>query len=160
MPGETHIDETPQDYPVDAGPGHAEDLDEQMDDEKVEELQKQIDQADDGQPSKKDLGRITEKAKEQAYNFFVVHEDSGKVEILDTVQPGVVSYAYDPDRVTPRDIRYMLEAVFDAAGIDSATDAKFVLQPLEGFKQAVVVLDIKNRSNIEIGTIELWRYNK
>lgn len=96
----------------------------------------------------------------EEFRHFVVHSDSGKVEILNKLQPGVVSYTYDPMAVTPRDIRYILEATYDGSRLEVTTDAKILLLPLEGMKKATVVLDIRNRSNIEIGTMELWRYGK
>lgn len=142
MPGETNIENKPNYLPPEEEAG----LSEETDQEVIHKIQQEVD-------------KINTEENHQ-YSLFVVHEDSGKVEILEKVQPGVVSYAFDPMRVTPRDIRYMLEAVFDAAGISGPDDVKFLLLPLEGFKQAIVVLDIKNRSNIEIGTMELWRYSR
>lgn len=159
MPGETNIDERPQDYGINAGPGHTEDLDEKMDPEKEQELIDEISEKakEDGQPSKEDLDKISEEAKSSAYHFFVVHESSGKVEVLKSVQPGVVSYAYDPGRVTPNDLRYIAGAVVEVL---PDTDIQFLLVPGSDAKRATVWLDIKNRSNIKIGTIEWWRYNK
>lgn len=94
------------------------------------------------------------------YKHFVVHEATGKVEILDKIVPGIVTYTFNPTQVTPKDIRYMIEAVEDGAGLNSQESVKIVLEPKGNIGYADVILDIRNRSNIEIGTMELWRYNK
>jgi len=140
-----------------------EELQEKPDQDKIEEIEKEIAEKG-GEPSKEDLNNLSEEVKKRSYHFFVVHESTGKVEIMQDVQPGVVSYAFDPNCVTPRDIRYMLEATYESAGLEDKTGrklpVKIIMEPRQDFKYATIILDILNRSNIDIGTMELWRYGK
>lgn len=90
--------------------------------------------------------------------FFIIH-NGGKIEIVDVPPPRTVSYGYEQENLHPRDISYMLEAIYD--NIEDAREdddmVKVVLKPFD-HKSAVVVLDIKRRSNINLGVMKLGRF--
>ena len=159
MPGEDNINEQKEDHGLNAE-NDGRELQGKEGEELAEELQQEIDAAENVEATKETLDKMAKQAKRNAYHFFVVHESTGKVEVLQSIQPGVVSYAFDPNRVTPRDLRYILEAIFEAAGIDDRSAVQIIIKPQAGIKRAEIWLDIRNRSDIEIGIMELWRYNK
>lgn len=172
MPGETNINDTPQDHGINAGPGHAAgDLDEIPPDEKQQEIiddlaeaAKEDDQGKEGGPGEKHLDEIGRAAEERGLKFFVVHKATGKVEIMDYPQAGVISYAFKPHAVTPNDWRYMLQAVHDGAGLEKTEDGRLpvriLVEPEENIRYGKVILDIRNRTDIVVGTMELWRHTK
>lgn len=166
MPGETNIDETPEDKEI---PSHQEELDEKPNDLSAAFNEDEgMDELEGDRPSKEDLDNITNEAKEESstmpdepqspgseYKFFVIHKSTGKVEILDEIQPGVVSYTYDPEAVTPRDIQYIAQSCREVL---EDTQIEVYMRFDKEANRAFVWLDIRNRSDISIGTMELWRW--
>ncbi len=96
--------------------------------------------------------------KEPKLKHFLVHDKSKKVEVTHKLVPGVLSYTYDFEAVTPRDIRYILDATCQTIELDNIENQVSIrLQPID-VKRSRVILNIKNRSNIEIGIMQLWRW--
>ncbi len=95
----------------------------------------------------------------QKFHHFIAHKKGKKIEVVKDLIPGVVSYTFDPDNVTPRDIGYILDTVATimvAKEIENQISIK--LQPKTA-REAIVILDIKNRANIDIGMMNLGRWH-
>lgn len=95
----------------------------------------------------------------QKFHHFIAHQKGKKVEVAKDLVPGVVSYTFDPDNVTPRDIGHILDTVakiMEVKEIENQISIK--LQPKTA-REAIVILDIKNRANIDIGMMNLGRWH-
>ena len=81
---------------------------------------------------------------------YLVHKSNGKVEVSDEPKRGTVSYVYDENKLLKRDLKEMFKATKPVLGPEDTM--RFILEPSQDGVTATVVLDIRNRSNIELGT--------
>lgn len=92
--------------------------------------------------------------EQKKYHHFVVNEKTGKMEVLNEVQPGILSYTYDPLNITRKDFAHILGATSNL--FKHQEDPEYVqirIIPIKEAASAIVLLDVKNRSNIELGTM-------
>lgn len=86
---------------------------------------------------------------------FLAHPNTTKLEITDPDEsPGVFSYKYDEQKVTNSDIHQILRMVEMVMG--SLENTMIIMEP-DGLKHLTVILAVKSRSNMRIGTYRLMR---